>query len=81
MNLAEFGLHTFGLFCNFIGSCCIGHLLPHALAYLVSRDTGVELARSGLEVGGGGGACACRLIYVGISYLMSAASVFLGMCQ
>ena len=58
MNLAEFGFHSFGLFCIFIGSCCIGHLPPDALASLVSRDTGVELARSGLEVGGGGGAAA-----------------------
>ena len=27
----------------FIGSRCIGHLLPDALVCLISRDTGVEV--------------------------------------
>ena len=41
----------------FVGSCCIGYLLPDALVFLLSRDTGVEVARwRGCVLGDGGGA-------------------------
>ena len=55
------------LFWIFVDSCCIGHLLHGAPAGIVSRDTGVEVARWGTP------APAYICIYVGVCHALFAA--------
>ena len=71
MNLSGVWLPFFWIF---VGSCCMGYLLPDALNCLVSR---AEVA----QWGWGEEALAPAESYVGISYLISAAAVSLEMRQ
>ena len=59
MKVSGVWLPFFCIILDFVGSCCIDHLLSDALVCLVSRDTVVEVARLGW---GGADAYASGLI-------------------